>query len=585
MSLEILSSGVEGGPVYDAGRWLIENHDRLGQSFDPSVTPIFAGAGVAGLAVAGGVLWAAPVGVKAGRMALRRHLTGRPGDVVLGFGRGERHDWLLNPPVFQRLADRFTHTQVVGPTRQGKTTLLLSLAAQDLASRLSVFSIEVSGDFAYGLSDRAGAAGRPVYLFDCSHPETSVKWNPLAGDPIEAAERTVSAMLTVGASSEEFFRQVNTMVLREVVYTAIACSAHIEEEATLDTVFRFLTDMPYRNRALGLSRPDKDSPARLTTPALDGQPDTRRWWETVFFGIWTDRQRYDFTTGLQAAIKNLLGNPVAKEMLCPKPGERQVRLEEALAQGSAVIFRVSQGAVGEVTARFVGALVLQHFQQATLERRGVLYPVMAYLDEVHLLLGDHNSPLARSFAGWLPAVGKYNVAVTAAYQGFGMVDDHLMQVFENNLRNKIVFGGLGDRDARIAQAMMGFEEREVRDVRTTRSAFSPAPRSVSVGKREMSRPRWEVWDIRAVPRGRALFQAVVNGGLQEPRLVEILRSPNPGGKTRDGRTPARKAVRRARPASTRGGEGSMRYEAPEKRPSRAAVDHGTREHRRGEERS
>lgn len=133
--------------------------------------------------------------------------------------------------------------------------------------------------------------------------------------------------------------------------------------------------------------------------------------------------------------------------------------------------------------------------------------------------------------------------------------------------------------------MMGFEEREVRDVRTTRSAFSPAPRSVSVGKREMSRPRWEVWDIRAVPRGRALFQAVVNGGLQEPRLVEILRSPNPGGKTRDGRTPARKAVRRARPASTRGGEGSMRYEAPEKRPSRAAVDHGTREHRRGEERS
>lgn len=554
MNARILSQTVEGGPVYDAGRWLIENHDRLGQTFGPSTAPLYAVAGAAGFAVAGGALWAATKGVKAGRLSLRRNLTGRPGEVALGFGRGGRGDWLLNPPVFQRLADRFTHTQVVGPTRQGKTTFLLSLAAQDLASGLSVFSIEISGDFAYGLADHARAADRPVYLFDCSNPETSVKWNPLAGDPIEAAERTVSAMLTVGASSEEFFRQVNTMVLREVVYTAIACSARIEEEATLDTVFRFLTDVPYRNHALGLSRPKKGDPARITTPALDGQPDTRRWWETVFFGIWTDRQRYDFTTGLQAAIKNLLGNPVAKGMLCPKANERQVRLEEALSTGSVVVFRVSQGAVGEVTARFVGALVLHHFQQATLERRGVLYPVMAYLDEIHLLLGDRDSPLARSFAGWLPAVGKYNVGVHAAYQGFGMVDDHLMQVFENNLRNKIVFGGLGDRDARVAQAMMGFEERVVRDIRTTRPALSwAAPGSVSVGKREMSRPRWEVWDIRAIPRGRALFQAVVDGRLQEPRLFEILRPPKPGNK--DPRHPREKGGKRAKPTPRKEGDG------------------------------
>ncbi len=521
-------------PVYDAVMAAAEHHDEWAAATSDPSNLVHGGLGLGLLA---GAIY---VGRRA-RVPLRNHLTGSPGEIVAGRRADSRRDALLGCLVVQRLVDRMMHNQVVGPTGQGKTTLLLNLAVQDLGLGLTVFVMETGGDLGERLIPYARALGRPVFNFDLG-AQDSWKWNPLAGDPERAAEQAVSTMMIAGASNDDFFKNFNAAVMRRMVFAAHAHGEWKGVNPTLGLVDELLTDERFMNDALGVvrdgggggrKRRDYDEPVTLNNPCLT--PDTKRWFEKRWFGIWGRRQRSEFTSGLQASLDMVLGRRLVKSALSPTEGERHVDMGAALSSGGLVLFRMPQGPVGPAASRALALWVLQRFQQEVLDRGRSAYPVIAYLDEVHNTLGHANEAAATDFSSWLAQARHFNTGVYLSYQSFEMLPPVLKAVVANNAHNKFVSGGLDPHDATEAQAMMGFVEQEVTDVRHTRRPLTLHPSTVSVGKREQEKARYSVWEIREIPRGSWLVQLVRNGRLQAPTLMTApLAPPVPRRRTRRG---------------------------------------------------
>ncbi|MDP9474867.1 MAG: TraG/TraD/VirD4 family protein, partial [Actinomycetota bacterium] len=133
-------------------------------------------------------------------------------------------------------------------------------------------------------------------------------------------------------------------------------------------------------------------------------------------------------------------------------------------------------------------------------------------------------------------------AVHVLYQGFSQLPVPLQDVLENNATHKFFSGRLGDKDARIAQQIIGETEVEVEDVRHTKGYGGSG--SVSVGTKTVLRPRKTIDEIKKLPRPCWHLQTATDGNLLDPMVVEALPVPEPAAR------PPRAAPAKSKPAKS-----------------------------------
>ena len=133
------------GAHKEFGRWFIPRRSvvRLGWTAASVCFGAAVGLGAAGRKSTGirKEDWETPKESSAVDEELDRRLTlkGRGGETFLGLTNGKRR-------VTLTAREREGHMQIVGPTRSGKSQLLLALAAQDMAASLPLFFMEAKGD-------------------------------------------------------------------------------------------------------------------------------------------------------------------------------------------------------------------------------------------------------------------------------------------------------------------------------------------------------------------------------------------------------------------------------------------------------
>ncbi len=314
MNAVALAEQASGDRYYEFGVKLRESAPEiLAAAQDPSTWVI----GTAALFGAGVSLAAIHKGSGPALGLAHRALFRRPGEVLVGQRRAGA---LCMAPLYIPLSDRFTGLQMVAPMGQAKTSTFEWLAYQDLVSDLSVLVVQTEGDLGARLLPLAFWLGVPIRYFTYAGSGASMRWNPLAGDKVEAAERAVTAFQSAAASGDEkFFENFNSMFLRHSVLAVCSWAERQGRDATMSDLDRFVQVEPFRRKVLGVER---DAGGKHFTVNAKNLPRrSRDWWQYIYYGQYGQRERTQFVAGLHAVIDGLLAQEMVEDALAPRTGD------------------------------------------------------------------------------------------------------------------------------------------------------------------------------------------------------------------------------------------------------------------------
>lgn len=324
-------------------------------------------------------------------------------------------------PVGIKQTDRLSHMYVIGKTGTGKSTLLETLAIQDIAQGRGMMLIDPHGDLAERIVGGIPPARRNgVIYFNVPDAHQPFGYNPLRHVREDKIPLAASGLM-------EAFKKMwpdawgvrMEHVLRNALLTLLE-----QPDATLPDMLRLLHDKTYRSGVV----------ARLANDQV------RRFWEDEY-DHYPPRLRAEAIAPIQNKVGAFLADPTLRRIL--SSSERPLHFRRAMDDGKVVIVNLARGQLGEDTASLLGALLvttaaLAAFSRAetpAAERR----PFFVYLDEFQ-------SFTTRSLATMTAELRKYGIGVVASHQYLTQVEPPVIDAVLGNAGTVIAFR-LGPRDA------------------------------------------------------------------------------------------------------------------------------------------
>ncbi len=352
----------------------------------------------------------------------------------LGIARGT---WGRRP-VYLQNQNRQPHMQIVGPTRSGKSQLLLALSAQDMRAGIPLFFMEAKGDDSdfnqfLALASLAGRAG-DVRYFNPQDPR-SMTFNPIRRLPGQDANSLADQLSRIlgrepgsGAEAQDYYKSVDYSKIQNM--SEIFWETNLQY--TLRDCFCYFNYPECREKAWRLSRS-----ARLIEMA-------RREFE----------QKTD-TAALTSALRPYVTGPLGELLNSYAP---QIKLEEIFSRNQLVYFAIPIGylpVLANPLGRMLisGLLSVAAFRQRQAPKPG---PASIILDE----FAEFATP---AFASFIATVGSANFWTTLSHQDLGQLkkvqgtnpEAFKSAVFNNTSGCKICFRSPDPADAEFWSAVLG----------------------------------------------------------------------------------------------------------------------------------
>lgn len=328
--------------------------------------------------------------------------------------------------------ERRRHLYLVGQTGTGKSTALLNVIEQDLASGAGLAVLDPHGDLAEAVLAHVPRARTSdlVYLnpADLDRP---IGFNPLSQvrddlKPI-VADGVVSAFRHVWADSWGYR-------LDYILTNAIRALLDVPG-ATLLMLPRLLIDDAFRVHL-------------VETHVAD--PIVRTFWLNEY-AAYSPSFRTEAIAPIQNKIGKVLMVPSLRNMLAQP--QSTITWRRLMDEGAIVVCNLSKGRLGESTAHLLGALIVTSLAQAALSRadqptaqRRVFH---LYVDEFHAFATD-------SFALILSEARKYGLTLTLAHQYLSQLPDRLRAAVFGNV-GSLIACRCGAEDAALLATQLGFD--------------------------------------------------------------------------------------------------------------------------------
>lgn len=337
---------------------------------------------------------------------------------VVGTTNGRR------PALFGiRQSDRNYHIYIVGQTGTGKSTLLVSLAAQDLVAGRGFCLIDPHGDAAAELVRAAATSGRTDTIYwDLSDPTSPYGYNPLRHVRPDKIPLAVSGLLDAmrklwpdawGVRMEH--------ILRNALYALIE-----RPGSTLTDILRFLSDEHFR----------REVTADLTNETV------RQFWETEF-SRYSAAYRADGIAPVQNKLGAFLTDPTLRRILTEPAHD--LHLRGLMDKGGALIVNLAKGHIGEDSANLLGSLLVSTVGLAAMSRANSglhsRRPFALFLDEFQ-------SFTTLSITTMAPELRKYGVSLVLANQHLAQLAPEIRHAILGNVGTLICFR-LGAEDAAV----------------------------------------------------------------------------------------------------------------------------------------
>jgi len=430
-------------------------------------------------------------------------------------------DATLRIPIVLMGASRQLGTMLIGPPGSGKTSLkIIKAVRQDLEHMQKMINafpvlakkhgigskefqkemgkyligqvvIEPAKDLcdkSHQLAKEHGIPDRLIVYLDPSNPNTP-GFNCMIG-PIEQVAETITAVLDgMSEVSNEFFRQACRTVLKQYIYLLKFSK---KNECTLIDLDQMYQDPRFTKNMVENVRAKMPKPEDIKRMPSDMQIywmlvfRTLRWFDNDGLEEEKDRegmlQRYtsgeykgqikikdkqaEFTRQTRNLLADLITNPYLARILT---GTNAVDLDKLMAKGGILLCNTDNGLLGNVSDAF-GKLVLMSVQNAIFRRKGdedTRSLVSIYVDEFYDYM---NSPFLK-----LAGQGrKYKAAFLVACQSLSQFrvkfDESFVDAMIGTIRNYIVYGGVGQYDAKKLAPIFG---TQVVEEVTVRENFTP----------------------------------------------------------------------------------------------------------------
>lgn len=323
-----------------------------------------------------------------------------------------------------KVADRFHHIYAIGRTGTGKSTLLETLAHQDIRAGRGVAVIDPHGDLVERLArnipkDRAQDL---IYLNPASG-QSQLRYNPLRkvrADKISlAASGVLEAFKKIWGGNSWGPRMEH--VLRNTLFALIEYG-----DATLPDILRFFNDKDFRQEVL----------KRVTNEQV------RAYWANEY-ARYNPFYRQDAISPIQNKVGAFLADPRLRALLTGDAKDLQVR--RLMDEGKILLVNLSKGELGEDSANLLGALLVSTISLAAFSRaeqaESARRDFFVYLDEF-----QNFTTLA--VANMVSELRKYRVGLVLAHQHLHQLEADVRHAVLGNVGTLISFR-LGAEDAQV----------------------------------------------------------------------------------------------------------------------------------------
>jgi len=342
-----------------------------------------------------------------------------PGDEISYFAETNHRHRFVRFGIKQR--DRLSHIYAIGKTGVGKSTLLETLARQDMEAGRGFAFIDPHGDLAEHLVATAPASDREriVYL-NVPDPRQPYGYNPLRRVRDDKIPLAASGLL-------ETFRKLWPLawgvrmehVLRNSLYALLE-----REGSTLPDILRLYADDAFR---------------RSVTAAIRNGV-VREFWKSEFPN-YPPRLRSEAVAPIQNKLGALLSDPTLYRILVSPTVD--LHLRALMDSGAIVIANLSRGHLGEDSALTLGSLLVSTFGLAGFTRADLpsaeRRPFFLYVDEFQ-------SFTTLSFVNMLAELRKSAVGLVLANQHLHQLEPDIRHAVLGNAGTLITFR-LGAEDA------------------------------------------------------------------------------------------------------------------------------------------
>lgn len=327
---------------------------------------------------------------------------------------------------------RQRHVYVAGQTGTGKSTLLETMIAHDLAAGRGLILLDPHGSLAEAVLPHVPLHRHHQVIYIDPTDDCPVGFNLLDGATSESAPRiadtTVGAFVhifgetAVGPASQDLLRNA----LRALMYTP---------GTTLLGVLRMIDDADYRD---AIAR-------RVTDPVI------ARYWNDTVPG-YPDKSWDEIVRPISNKLRAVLSDPRCRNIV--GQARSTFDLRRVMDDGQILIANLNVGRLGDGVSHLLGAILAVAVTTTAFSRADITEaerrPLYFYCDEFQLFANS-------AFATILSQSRKFKLYMTLAHQYLEQLPDALRSAVLGNAGTTIAYR-CGAEDARLLSLHMGLDE-------------------------------------------------------------------------------------------------------------------------------
>lgn len=326
----------------------------------------------------------------------------------------------ITTPIFMKTEDRMRHLYVIGQTGVGKSGILRTMIAQDIAKGHGCCFIDPHGNdiqdiLSYVPKDRID----DVIYFDPAYTPRPMALNMLEFDPRFPEQKTMVIDSLMSVFNQLFDLKTSGGPLFEQYFknSAMLVMDHPESGNTLLEITRVLADKAFRDMKLSHCK----------------NPIVKQFWKSA-----------EETTG-ESGLQNYVPYVTSKfdplisnEFLRPIIVQENsvLNMRDIMDNKKILLVNLSKGRLGELNANLIGMILVMKFQMAALSRAD---SYGKKVEDFFLYIDEFQNVTTPAISSILSEARKYRLSLNLAHQYISQLQDDIKGAVFGNVGSKACF--------------------------------------------------------------------------------------------------------------------------------------------------